>query len=100
MSNHLHIVSLAKLFLLLYSAVRYCGATFTFTSASILLNYSTRSELFSPLLLWVLKRVYLSVSPPPVVGMANGVAQSIVSLARGFGPIIGGYVRDTRLPYA
>lgn len=53
------------------TAVRYCGATFTFTSVSILLNY---------------------MSPPPVVGMANGVAQSIVSLARGFGPLLGGYV--------
>jgi hypothetical protein len=30
--------------------------------------------------------------------MANGVAQSIVSLARGFGPLLGGYVRD-QLPY-
>ncbi|KAI0251216.1 hypothetical protein BJV78DRAFT_1361764 [Lactifluus subvellereus] len=53
------------------TAVRYCGATFAFTSISILLNYMT---------------------PPPVVGMANGVAQSIVSLARGFGPLLGGYL--------
>jgi len=53
------------------TAIRYCGATFTFTSASILLNY---------------------MSPPPIVGFANGVAQSIVSLARGFGPLLGGYV--------
>ncbi|KAH9036200.1 major facilitator superfamily domain-containing protein, partial [Lactarius pseudohatsudake] len=53
------------------TAIRYCGATFTFTSVSILLNY---------------------MSPPPVIGMANGVAQSIVSLARGFGPLLGGYV--------
>ncbi|KAF8270431.1 hypothetical protein EI94DRAFT_1658702 [Lactarius quietus] len=53
------------------TAVRYCGATFTFTSVSILLNY---------------------LSPPPVVGIANGVAQSIVSLARGFGPLLGGYI--------
>ena len=29
----------------LRSAVRYCGATFTFTSVSILLNYSTWSDL-------------------------------------------------------
>jgi hypothetical protein len=34
----------------------------------------------------------LLVSPPQVVGVANGVAQSIVSLARGFGPLLGGYV--------
>jgi hypothetical protein len=40
------------------------------------------------------QRVLASVSPPPVVGMANGVAQSIVSLARGFGPLLGGYVRS------
>ncbi|KAI0302423.1 hypothetical protein B0F90DRAFT_1837230 [Multifurca ochricompacta] len=53
------------------TAVRYCGATFTFTSVSILLNY---------------------MSPPQVVGISNGVAQSIVSLARGFGPLLGGYV--------
>ncbi|KAH9174869.1 major facilitator superfamily MFS-1 [Lactarius sanguifluus] len=53
------------------TAIRYCGATFTFTSVSILLNY---------------------MSPPPVIGMANGVAQSIVSLARGFGPLLGGYI--------
>jgi len=53
------------------TAVRYCGATFTFTSVSILLNYMT---------------------PPPIIGLANGVAQSIVSLARGFGPLLGGYM--------
>ncbi|KAI0266493.1 hypothetical protein BC834DRAFT_874860 [Gloeopeniophorella convolvens] len=52
-------------------AVRYCGTTFAYTSVSILLNY---------------------MSPPPVVGMANGIAQSIVSLARCFGPILGGYL--------
>ena len=38
--------------------------------------------------------LFFSVSPPPVVGIANGVAQSIVSLARGFGPLLGGYVRS------
>jgi len=32
------------------------------------------------------------VTPPPIIGLANGVAQSIVSLARGFGPLLGGYV--------
>ncbi|KAH9050884.1 major facilitator superfamily MFS-1 [Lactarius deliciosus] len=61
----------ASLLLMIRCAIRYCGATFTFTSVSILLNY---------------------MSPPPVIGMANGVAQSIVSLARGFGPILGGYI--------
>ncbi|TFY76791.1 hypothetical protein EWM64_g7223 [Hericium alpestre] len=53
------------------TAVRYCGSTFAYTSVSILLNY---------------------MSPPPVVGLANGLAQSIVSLARCFGPILGGYL--------
>jgi hypothetical protein len=42
------------------------------------------------------------VTPLPVVGIANGVAQSIVSLARGFGPLLGGYVRPVTcvFPYA
>ncbi|KDQ58789.1 hypothetical protein JAAARDRAFT_206634 [Jaapia argillacea MUCL 33604] len=55
--------------LALSTAVRYCGATFAFTAVSILLNY---------------------MSPPHVIGIANGLAQSIVSLARFFGPIFGG----------
>ena len=33
------------------------------------------------------------VSPPHVVGFANGIAQSIVSLARFCGPVLGGLVR-------
>ncbi|PVG02253.1 major facilitator superfamily MFS-1 [Serendipita vermifera] len=53
------------------TAVRFCANTFTYTSVAILLNY---------------------MSPPPIVGLANGLAQSIVSLARFFGPIIGGYL--------
>ncbi|KAA1472420.1 major facilitator superfamily MFS-1 [Dentipellis sp. KUC8613] len=57
--------------LALSTAVRYCGSTFAYTSVSILLNY---------------------MSPPPVVSLANGLAQSIVSLARCFGPILGGYL--------
>lgn len=32
-----------------------------------------------------------TVTPPAAVGFANGIAQSIVSLARCFGPILGGY---------
>ena len=32
------------------------------------------------------------MSPPSAVGYANGIAQSIVSLARCVGPVIGGYV--------
>ncbi|KAG1747361.1 hypothetical protein EDB19DRAFT_1686930 [Suillus lakei] len=57
--------------LALSTAVRYCGNTFGYTAISILLNYMT---------------------PPHAVGFANGVAQSIVSLARCFGPILGGYL--------
>ncbi|KAF8186962.1 major facilitator superfamily domain-containing protein [Mycena galopus ATCC 62051] len=53
------------------TALRYCGSTFAYTSVSILLNYMT---------------------PPNAVGLANGIAQSIVSLARCFGPVIGGYL--------
>lgn len=33
------------------------------------------------------------MTPPNAVGYANGIAQSIVSLARCVGPVIGGYVR-------
>ncbi|KAI5887134.1 major facilitator superfamily MFS-1 [Schizophyllum commune H4-8] len=50
-------------------AVRFCGATFGYTAVSVLLNYMT---------------------PPQTVSLANGIAQSIVSLARFFGPILGG----------
>lgn len=32
------------------------------------------------------------VSPPHVVGYANGIAQSIVSFSRFLGPIVGGTV--------
>ncbi|RPD75611.1 major facilitator superfamily MFS-1 [Lentinus tigrinus ALCF2SS1-7] len=55
--------------LALSTAVRFCGSTFSYTAISVLLNY---------------------MSPPHVVGFANGIAQSIVSLARFAGPIIGG----------
>jgi len=34
------------------------------------------------------------MSPPNVVGLANGLAQSTVSFARFFGPAIGGAVSD------
>ncbi|KAK2461247.1 hypothetical protein APHAL10511_006774 [Amanita phalloides] len=53
------------------TAVRYCGTTFAYTAISILLNYMT---------------------PPDAVGYANGIAQSIVSLARCVGPALGGYI--------
>ncbi|KAF7426094.1 hypothetical protein PC9H_008460 [Pleurotus ostreatus] len=55
--------------LALSTAVRYCAITFSYTAISILLNYMT---------------------PPSAVGYANGIAQSIVSLARCFGPVLGG----------
>ena len=32
------------------------------------------------------------MSPPHILGYANGVAQSIVSFARFLGPVLGGYV--------
>ncbi|KAF9467761.1 hypothetical protein BDZ94DRAFT_1287473 [Collybia nuda] len=57
--------------LALSTALRYCGITFAYTAISILLNYMT---------------------PPSAVGYANGIAQSIVSLARCIGPVIGGYL--------
>ncbi|KAG8806732.1 hypothetical protein FRC19_007095, partial [Serendipita sp. 401] len=34
-------------------------------------------------------------TPPPIVGLANGLAQSIVSLARFIGPIMGGWLWST-----
>lgn len=55
--------------LALSTAIRYCGATFAYTAISVLLNY---------------------MSPPHVVGFANGIAQSIVSFSRFLGPIVGG----------
>ena len=36
----------------------------------------------------------LPVSPPHLLGYANGIAQSIVSFARFVGPVLGGYVRN------
>lgn len=36
------------------------------------------------------------MTPPHAVGLANGVAQSIVSLARCFGPVLGGYVSQSQ----
>lgn len=48
------------------TAIRYCGTTFSYTSVAILLNY---------------------MAPLHIVGMANGLAQSIVSLARFIGPV-------------
>jgi len=56
------------------TAIRFCGITFSYTAISVLLNY---------------------MSPPHVVGYANGIAQSIVSLARFCGPVLGGLIWST-----
>ncbi|KAF5314615.1 hypothetical protein D9611_007169 [Ephemerocybe angulata] len=57
--------------LVISTAIRYAGTVFGYTAISILLNY---------------------MSPPAAVGYANGIAQSIVSLARCVGPVIGGWL--------
>ncbi|KZV63332.1 major facilitator superfamily MFS-1 [Peniophora sp. CONT] len=62
--------------LLVVSAIRYCGSTMAYTSVAILVN---------------------QLSPPPIVGLANGVAQSIISFARIAGPLFGGYIWATAL---
>ncbi|KAH9926841.1 hypothetical protein B0H21DRAFT_763768 [Amylocystis lapponica] len=64
--------------LALSTAIRFCGGTFAYTAVSVLLNY---------------------MSPPHVVGFANGIAQSIVSLARFFGPILGGTLWSTSVEH-
>ncbi|CAE6441589.1 unnamed protein product [Rhizoctonia solani] len=53
------------------TAIRYCGITFSYTAVTVLLNY---------------------MCTPQTVGLANGLAQSVVSLARFMGPILGGYL--------
>lgn len=55
----------------LISAIRYCGGTFAYTSIMILIN---------------------AMTPPHLVGLANGLAQSTVSCARFFGPALGGAI--------
>jgi hypothetical protein len=61
--------------LTLITAVRYCGGTLAYTSVMILIN---------------------AMSPPHVIGLANGLAQSTVSFSRFFGPVIGGAVSEER----
>lgn len=63
--------ALLMIALTISTAIRYAGTVFGYTAISILLNYMT---------------------PPAAVGYANGIAQSIVSLARCVGPVIGGYL--------
>lgn len=73
-------------------AVRYCAITFSYTAISILLNYSKfQCSPFSARVVIIELSV---VTPPSAVGYANGIAQSIVSLARCFGPVLGGLVSD------
>lgn len=57
--------------LTIITACRYCGGTLGYTSIMVLIN---------------------AMSPPHVVGLANGLAQSTVSLARFVGPVIGGTI--------
>ncbi len=73
-------------------AVRYCAITFSYTAISILLNYSEFQ--CSPFSARVCTIDIFLVTPPSAVGYANGIAQSIVSLARCFGPVLGGLVSD------
>jgi len=63
--------ALLMILLSISTAVRFAGATFAFTSVAVLLNY---------------------MSPPNVVALANGLAQSLASLARVLGPLMGGWV--------
>ncbi|KAF7316344.1 Histone H2B [Mycena indigotica] len=74
--------------LVLSTALRYCGSCFAYTSISILVNYSKSFDSISAFFHAQLS----TVTPPNAVGLANGLAQSIVSLARCFGPVIGGYL--------
>ena len=67
------------------SLLRYCFRIHLYID-SLELQYATHSCLFCPQL------TLPTVTPPAAVGYANGVAQSIVSLARCVGPVIGGYV--------
>ncbi|KAH7100996.1 major facilitator superfamily domain-containing protein [Auriculariales sp. MPI-PUGE-AT-0066] len=70
------------------TAVRYCATTFAFTSITILLNYRTSN-------ISVRNRdvlTFFAVTPPSAVGLANGLAQSMASLARFIGPALGAKV--------
>lgn len=53
------------------TAVRFAAVVFSYTAISVLLNYS---------------------SPPHIVGLSNGISQSLVSAARFIGPLSGGIV--------
>ena len=57
---------------------------------AILLNYS--KHILSQFYTIPVTDPFCVVSPPHILGYANGVAQSIVSFARFLGPVLGGYV--------
>jgi len=79
------------------TAVRFCGNTFAFTSITILLNYS--ASLFFHLLSLRTLTVRCTVTPPSAVGLANGLAQSIASLARFIGPALGAKLWEQSVKY-
>ncbi|KAH7098281.1 major facilitator superfamily domain-containing protein [Auriculariales sp. MPI-PUGE-AT-0066] len=62
--------------LFISTSIRFCAGCFTFTSVAILVNYMT---------------------PPEAVGFANGLAQSITSLARFVGPVLGAKVWEASI---
>lgn len=46
---------------------------------------------YIPHILFLINKLFI-VTPPNAVGYANGIAQSMASLARCIGPVVGGYV--------
>ncbi|EUC61676.1 MFS MFS-1 protein [Rhizoctonia solani AG-3 Rhs1AP] len=60
------------------SAIRYCGITFSYTAVTVLLNY---------------------MCTPQTVGLANGLAQSVVSLARFMGPVSNGTIYKNHMAH-
>lgn len=74
------------------SAVRYCGGTLAYTAVMILIVSCSMAYT-----MYVADRQN-AMSPPHVVGLANGLAQSTVSFARFFGPVIGGGVSTRSIP--
>lgn len=53
------------------SSIRYLANCLSFTAVTVLINVLT---------------------PPPLVPLANGLAQSLISLARFIGPLLGGSI--------
>jgi hypothetical protein len=63
--------------------VRYCGITFSYTAVTVLLNYS---QCFAKQGICIANE-HGAVCNPQTMGLANGLAQSTVSLARFMGPV-------------